>query len=159
MRKRLLVYVAPMMIVAACGGGPTAPASPGLDTKAAVTTTEPAAPAPTPAPVPTPGPTPAPTPTPTPPPTPAPSPTDGTTRYTARVDTIRWYGTPVFTSPTFEVVRYADRVTLGTVSLPIVFQDDRNLIARTSEMSFTVVDDGWTFNGIPGSGSGTWSKQ
>jgi hypothetical protein len=74
------------------------------------------------------------------------------------VDVVKWYGEPVFTSPTFEVVRYADRIVLGSVSLPIVFQDARSLNARTSEMSFSVVDASWTFNGVAGTGSGTLSK-
>jgi hypothetical protein len=64
----------------------------------------------------------------------------------------------VFTSPTFEVTRYADRIVLGSVSVPIVYQDDRSLIARTPEMTFSVVDAGWTFNGLAGTASGTLSK-
>jgi hypothetical protein len=71
---------------------------------------------------------------------------------------VKWYGEPVFTSPTFEIARYADRIVFGSVSLPIRFQDDRSFIARTSEMSFSVVDANWTFNGVPGTGSGTLTK-
>lgn len=71
---------------------------------------------------------------------------------------MHWFGAPLFTSPTFEVARYADRIVLGSVTVPILYQDDRNLIARTSEMTFSIVDAGWTFNGIAGSGSGTLSK-
>jgi hypothetical protein len=81
------------------------------------------------------------------------------TRYTAYVDQVYWYGEPLFTTPTFELARYADRIVLGSVTLPIVVQDDRRLIARTSEMSFSLVDAAWTFNGIPGSASGTLSKK
>jgi hypothetical protein len=64
----------------------------------------------------------------------------------------------VFPSPTFEVTRYADRIVLGSVSVPIVYQDDRSLIARTSEMTFSVADSAWTFNGVAGQASGTLAK-
>ncbi len=93
-------------------------------------------------------------------PDPAPPPTtDEGIRYTGTVESVHWYGTPVFTSPTFEIVRYSDRITIGSVTLPILLQDERSLTARTSEMSFSVQDSHWLFNGVPGSGSGTWAKQ
>jgi hypothetical protein len=105
-----------------------------------------------------PEPTPAPAPKPAPDPAPAPAPAEPVTRYVAHVDAIFWFGAPLFTSPTFEVARYADRIVVGSVTVPILYQDDRNLIARTSEMTFSIVDAGWTFNGIAGAGSGTLSK-
>ena len=77
----------------------------------------------------------------------------------ASVYVMQWYGEPVFTSPTFEVVRYANRIEFGTVSLPILVQDDRTLVARTAEMRFSIVDNGWSFDGIPGTGSGTLSSR
>jgi hypothetical protein len=64
----------------------------------------------------------------------------------------------VFTSPTFDVTRYADRIVLGSVSVPIVYQDDRSLIARTSEMTFSVADASWTFSGLAGQAAGTLAK-
>jgi hypothetical protein len=91
-------------------------------------------------------------------PNPTPAPAESAIRYTAHVDAVHWYTAPVFTSPTFDVARYADRITFGSVSLPILFQDDRGFVARTSEMSFSVVDASWTFNGVAGTGSGTLSK-
>ncbi len=72
---------------------------------------------------------------------------------------MNWYGTPVFDSPDFEVLRYQDRIVVGSTTIPIVLQDERSLFARTSEMSFSVVDSNWIFNGIAGQGSGTWAKQ
>jgi len=72
---------------------------------------------------------------------------------------VQWYGTPLFTSADFEILRYKDRIVIGSVTLPIVLQDDRSVFARTSDMSFSAVDGGWNFNGIAGQGSGTWNKQ
>lgn len=149
-----------VLFAAACGGSPTTPTRPG-DGSLAVNTSAPAPtsdPAPVPSPSPAPAPVPTPTPEPPPAPAPAPAPTEAVTRYTAHVDTVKWYTAPVFTSPTFDVARYADRITFGSVTLPIVFQDERSFIARSSEMTFSVVDDGWTFNGLAGTGSGTLSK-
>ena len=81
------------------------------------------------------------------------------TRYTGYVDYAHWFGEPLFASPKFDITRYADRIVLGTVSVPILFQDDHKLIARTSEMTFSVVDDDWTFNGVAGQATGRLSKQ
>ena len=71
---------------------------------------------------------------------------------------MHWYGTPLFPSPTFDVMRYDDRLVIGSTTLPILYQDDRSVIARTSEMSFSIVYTVWAFNGLPGVGSGTLSK-
>jgi hypothetical protein len=130
--------VALALVASGCGGGPTAPSKP---TQGAVTID----PTPTPAPVPT--------------PTPTPEPAGQIARYTATVYVMQWYDDPVFTSPTFEVVRFADHIEFGTVSLPILAQDDRTLIARTTQMRFSIVDNGWSFDGVPGTGSGTLSKR
>ena len=65
----------------------------------------------------------------------------------------------MFDTPDFEVVRYADRLVIGKTTIPIVLQDERSLFARTPEMSFSVVDSNWIFNGIAGQGSGSWAKQ
>ena len=81
------------------------------------------------------------------------------TRYTAHVANVHWYGSPVFDSPDFEVLRYSDRIVIGQTTIPIVVQDERSLIAKTQEATFSVADSNWTFNGIAGQGSGTWSKQ
>lgn len=149
------LLIALALFASGCGGSPTAPSKPGEGAVTAVT--------PAPAPEPTPAPTPAPIPTPTPIPTPAPAPTPGppepVTRYTASVDYEHWYGKPLFTSPTFEVTRYADRIVLGSISLPILYQDDRSLIARTNEMNLSVVSDDWTFTGVAGMAAGTWSSR
>lgn len=88
-----------------------------------------------------------------------PTPTEVATRYTAHVATVHWYGSPVFDSPDFEVLRYSDRIVIGQTTIPIVVQDERSLIAKTQEATFSVADSNWTFNGIAGQGSGTWSKQ
>jgi hypothetical protein len=40
-----------------------------------------------------------------------------------------------------------------------MLQDDRSLLAKTPEMTFSVTDSNWTFNGIAGQGSGNWTKQ
>ena len=151
---QVFLAVALALFATGCGGGPTAPSKPAAGTLAISTPT----PAPTPEPAPTPAPAPAPAPPPAPTPAPAPTPPEPVTRYTAHVDVVHWFGAPLFTSPTFEITRYADRIVLGSVSLPILYQDDRSLIARTSEMTFSIVDAGWTFNGIQGAGAGTLSK-
>jgi hypothetical protein len=148
------------VFVAGCGSSPSAPTTTGGSQT--VTSGAPApSPAPEPAPPANPAPIPAPTPTPepTPGPAPAPTPAEPATRYTAHVATVHWYGDPVFDTPDFEVVRYADRLVIGTTTIPIVLQDERSLVARTSEMSFSVVQSNWIFNGIAGQGSGSWSKQ
>jgi hypothetical protein len=152
-RKRMngQVYVALALTVFAiqCGGGPTAPTA-SANSPLAISNP----PGPAPAPEPTPAPVPAPVPT----PAPAPAPSEPVARYTAHVDSAQWFNAPVFTSPTFEVTRYADRIVLGSVSVPIVYQDDRSLIARTSEMTFSVADATWTFNGVAGQAAGTLAK-
>jgi hypothetical protein len=152
-----------------CGGSPTAPAttpSAQADVVVPPTPTPPPEPTPgpenpAPAPTPTPAPTPSPTPAPSPTPSPAPSPTpvDPAVRYDAHVKTVYWYGPPLFTSEDIEIVRYNDRIVLGLMTLPIVFQDDRSVIARTPEMTFSAVESTWSFNGIAGQGSGVWTKR
>jgi len=71
---------------------------------------------------------------------------------------VQWYGTPLFTEPDIEILRYTDRIVLGSMTLPIVHQDDRSVIARTPDMTFSAVDSSWIFNGIAGQGSGVWTK-
>jgi len=83
---------------------------------------------------------------------------DPAVRYDAHVKTVYWYGPPLFTSEDFEIVRYNDRIVLGLMTLPIVSQDDRSVIARTPEMTFSAVESTWSFNGIAGQGSGVWTK-
>jgi type IV secretory pathway VirB10-like protein len=167
----VLFAIALLLSTVACGGSPTAPTT----TAAAQTDVTPPAPAPTPTPAPTPAPpsdptpapipaptptpAPAPTPSPAPAPVPAPTPDDSVVRYAAHVDTVHWYGTPVFTTEDFEILRYKDRIVFGSVTLPIAVQDDRTVIARTKDLTFSAVDATWSFNGIAGQGSGTWSKQ
>ena len=80
-------------------------------------------------------------------------------RYTAHVETVHWYGTPLFTSPDIEILRFPDRIVLGSLTLPIVVQDDGRVVARTPEMSFSAVDSQWSFNGIAGQGAGVWVRQ
>jgi len=159
-RKRMngQVYVALALTVFAirCGGGPTAPTA---STNSPLAITNPPGPAPAPEPTPAPSPAPVPTPAPAPTPTPAPAPPEPVARYTAHVDSAQWFDAPVFTSPTFDVTRFADRIVLGSVSVPIVYQDDRSLIARTSEMTFSVADATWTFNGLAGQAAGTLAKE
>jgi hypothetical protein len=133
-----------------CGGGPTSPAPLASNSVAPVSTP---APPPAPAPAPEPAP-PAPTPGPTPAPTPAPDPG---TRFTAHVETMHWYKEPLF-GQTFELTRYSNRIVFGSVSLPIVAQDDRAFTARNAEMTFSVVGSSWTFNGLAGTGSGSLSR-
>src|SRR5262249_32674658 len=143
LRKNMLLAFALLLWTVACGSSPTAPTT----TAAAQTAVVPSGPTPTPSPTPaptpappsdpTPAPIPAPTPTPaaspTPPPSPAPAPEDPAVRYTAHAETVHWYGTPLFTSADFEILRYKDRIVLGSVTLPIVLQDDRSVFARTSD--------------------------
>ena len=147
------VYVALALTVFAiqCGGGPTAPTA---ATNSPLAITNPRGPAPAPEPTPAPSPAPAPAPT----PAPAPAPPEPVARYTAHVDSAHWSDAPVFTSPTFEVTRYADRIVFGSATVPIVYQDDRSFIARTSEMTFSVADATWTFNGLAGQAAGTLAK-
>jgi hypothetical protein len=147
------VLIALALFASGCGGSPTEPSKPGDGIAAASN------PVPNPNPAPTPTPTPAPTPTPTPVPTPTPAPPEPVTRYTGHVDYEHWFGEPLFTSPTFDVTRYADRIVLGSVSVPILYQDDGKLIARTSEITFSVVNDEWTFNGVAGQATGRLVKQ
>src|SRR6185503_5855963 len=153
-----------------CGGGPTAPTtapSGHADVVAPAPAPTPAPPVPAPAPEPTPAPSPTPSPAPTPTPSPAPSPTPVPTptptepavRYDAHVKTITWYGPPLFTTEDIEILRYDDRIVLGSISLPIVVQDDQRVIARTPEMTFSAVESTWSLNGIAGQGSGTWTKR
>jgi hypothetical protein len=97
-------------------------------------------------------------PTPVPPPS-SPAPTESVTRYTAHVATVQWYGSPVFASPDFEVLRYSDRIVIGQTTIPIVLQDERSLVAKTQDATFSVVDSSWIFNGVAGQGSGSWTKQ
>lgn len=164
MRKLLcantLLAVALPFFIVGCGSTPTAP------TTAPITQTEVTAPTPVPSPTPSPAPTPAPAPSPAPapaPPTPAPTPgpsqPTGSAVYDAHVNTVQWYGTPLFTTTDIEIVRYPDRIVLGSMVLPIVQEDERSVLARTNEMTFSAVDSAWTFNGLAGQGSGTWVKK
>ena len=163
---KILLAISVSVFVAACGSSPTAPTSTGgnqtstgAPAPAPVPTPSPApTPAPAPEPSPAPGPAPAP-PGPAPAPAPTPTPSEPVTRYAAHVTTVHWYGTPVFSSPDFEVLRYADRIVVGSATIPIMLQDEQSFVARTSEMSFSVTDSGWIFNGIAGQGSGSLSKQ
>ena len=162
---RLLVAICLSAVVVGCGSSPTAPTSTGGSQTSSGTPTpapDPANPAPAPGPAPTPAPTPIPGPTPTPGPTPVPAPpapTEPVARYTAHVATVHWYGSPVFDSPDFEVLRYPDRIVIGQTTIPIVLQDERSLVAKTQDATFSVVDSNWIFNGIAGQGSGSWTKQ
>ena len=165
---RLLATFCLSVFVVGCGSSPTAPTTTGGSPSTTSGTpapspapvpAPPANPAPTPEPAPAPIPAPTPAPAPAPSPAPAPTPTEPATRYTAHVATVHWYGDPVFDTPDFEVVRYADRLVIGKTTIPIVLQDERSLFARSSEMSFSVVDSNWIFNGVAGQGSGSWSKQ
>jgi hypothetical protein len=153
MKNILLGPIAAFAVLTiACGGGPTSPAP--LAAQSGSTVATPASPAP---PAPAPAPAPAPEPAPTPPaPAPVPAPEAGT-KFTAHVDTVHWYTEPLFGS-TFELTRFSDRIVFGSVTLPIVYQDDRGFIARDSQMTFSVVGLSWTFNGIAGTGSGTLSQ-
>jgi hypothetical protein len=167
----ILLAVALPCLALGCGGGPTAPTTPPpgqTDVVAPAPTPTPAPPSPpeptpgpadpNPAPTPTPAPTPSPSPTPAPAPTPLPTPTDPGVRYDAHVKTVTWYGPPLFTGEDIEIVRYNDRIVLGLMTLPIVFQDDRSVIARTPDMTFSAVESTWSFNGIAGQGAGVWTK-
>ena len=140
LNDKILLAAALALLVMGCGGGPTTP------TAAPPVVVTPAS-EPTPVPVPTPT------------PTPAPTPAEPLARYTATVNAVHWYDQPLFDSPKFEVVRYDDHLVVGSVTIPIMFQDERSIIARTSEMSFSVVDSNWAFNGLAGTGSGTLSRQ
>ncbi len=175
MRKLLcantLTAVALSLLFTGCGGPPTAPTSPVVSPSDVTSPPAPVpaplpVPAPTPGPEPSPAPTPAPAPAPTPGPSPspapappAPDPVDPAVRYNAHVETVHWYGTPLFTTPDIEILRFPDRIVLGSLTLPIVVQDDRSVTARTREMSFSAVDSQWSFNGIAGQGAGVWAKQ
>jgi len=75
------------------------------------------------------------------------------------VDSVHWYGTPLFTGTDIEILRYPDRVVFGSLTLPIVLQDDRSVVARSADMTFSAVDSDWSFNGTAGQGSGVWTKQ
>ena len=75
------------------------------------------------------------------------------------MDNVHWYRTPLFTGTEIEILRYPDRIVFGGVTLPIVLEDDRSVVARDADLTFSAVDSGWTFNGIAGQGSGVWVKQ
>ncbi len=79
--------------------------------------------------------------------------------YNAHVETVHWYGTPLFTSPDIVILRFPDRIVLGSLTLPIVVQDDRSVMARIRDMTFSAVDSEWSFNGTAGQGSGQWVRQ
>jgi hypothetical protein len=149
-----LVVAALSVLASGCGGGPTAPTAP-VVSQGDVTPLSPPAPAPTPEPTPEPTPTPRP-PTPAPPP-PPPTPAESVVRYEAHVETVHWYGTPLFSSIDIEIRRYADRIVIESLTLPIVVQDDRSVLARSRDMSFSASDSRWSFNGIAGQGSGVWT--
>lgn len=83
---------------------------------------------------------------------------DTATRYLAHVDSIHWYTDPLF-GETFELTRYADRIAFGSITLPIVQQDDRSFTARNAEMTFAAIGSSWTFNGHAGTGQGTLSRK
>jgi hypothetical protein len=147
----ILVASALLVAVVGCGGSPTVPTT--------TATSQTAVTSPAPAPVPTPAPAPSPAPGPPPaPPAPEPTPAESPVRYAAHVDTVHWYGTPLFTSNDIEILRYPDRIVLGSLTLPIVVQDELSVVARTRDMSFSAVESSWSFNGIAGQGSGVWTK-
>jgi hypothetical protein len=79
------------------------------------------------------------------------------TLYLATVVSEHWYSTAPFSSPTFEVQRFADHVKIGTVDLPIVSQDDQSWFAadEARTMSWFVVGTQWTFTGSVGQAAGT----
>ena len=159
--SNILAAVALSVSFIGCGGSPTSPTSPVVSPSDATPPPAPAptpTPAPAPAPEPTPDPSPSPSPTP-PPPVPVPAPADQAVRYDAHVETLHWYGTPLFTSPDIEILRFPDRIVLGSLTLPIVAQDDRRVVAQTRDMTFSAVDSGWSFNGIAGQGAGVWVRQ
>ena len=79
-------------------------------------------------------------------------------RYSAHIESVHWYE-PLFTSSDVEIVRYPDRIVFGSLTLPIVLQDEHSVTARTRDMSFSAVDSHFVFNGIAGEGSGVWTKQ
>lgn len=116
-----------------------APEEPTVDPPPPSPLPEPPAPAPAPAP-------PAPVPTP-PPPTPR-------AVWTAQVDNAHWYGAPLL-PPTFSIRMVDGRLLCGDLTIPIVLQDDRSIVARTSEMTFSITGTAWTFNGIAGQASGS----
>lgn len=169
--SKMLLATALMICTLACGSSPTAPTT----AAAAQTAVTPPAPTPTPAPTPVPpsdptpapipaptpvpAPGPGPTPTPAPTPNPAPAPEDPAVRYAAHAETVQWYGTPLFAAADFEILRYKDRIVLGSVTLPIVAQDERSVFARTPDMTFSAVDAAWNFNGIAGQAAGSWKQQ
>lgn len=156
---RLLFVICLSIFVVGCGSSPTAPTSTaGSQTNSGTPTPSPVPPA-DPAPIPAPTPTPVPTPSPVPPPPPGPVPTEPVTRYSAHVATVHWYGSPVFDSPDFLVLRYSDRIVIGDTTIPILIQDERSLVAKTPEMTFSVTDSNWIFNGVAGQGSGSLTKQ
>jgi hypothetical protein len=151
-RRVLFALSTAAMFTVACGSTPTQPTA----VKDAVHN---AAPAPDPPTAPTAPPAdPAPTPTPTPAPTPAPpAPAPTSTLYVATVASEHWYGTAPFSSPTFEVQRFADHVKIGTLDLPIVSQDDQSWFAADEgrTMSWFVVRTQWTFTGSVGQAAGS----
>jgi hypothetical protein len=75
------------------------------------------------------------------------------------VESAHWYQTPLFTASDIEILRYPDRIEFGSLTLPIVLQDERSVTARTRDMTFSAVDSHFEFNGIAGQGSGVWTKQ
>jgi hypothetical protein len=169
--SNVLAATALSILFIGCGGSPTSPTSPvvgpsDVTPPPAPLPPPPPVPAPTPAPGPEPSPAPTPAPAPEPAPSPAPIPTPPTpnpvepaVRYNAHVETVHWYGTPLFTTPDIVILRFPDRIVLGSLTLPIVVQDDRSVVARTAEMSFSAADSQWTFNGIAGQGAGVWMRQ
>jgi hypothetical protein len=166
--KTLLAAVLAVSPIA-CGGSPIAPTTTASSQPDAATVapapvpTPTPAPTPVPAPVPSPGPSPDPSPSPgpapTPPTPPTPPPTESPVRYAAHVDDAQWYGKPLFTGTEIEILRYTDRIVFGGLTLPIVLEDDRSVVARSGDMSFSAVDAAWSFNGKAGQGSGVWTKQ
>jgi hypothetical protein len=152
----ILIAVALTFASIGCGGTPTAPTT----TPTAQTNALAPAPVPTPSPSPAPPPEPAPAPEPSPaPPAPTPAPPDAAVHYDAHVNSVHWYGSAIFTGEDFEIVRYPDRIVFGSMTLPIVHEDDRTVLAKTQDMTFSAIDSSWTFNGLAGQGSGVWTKR
>lgn len=151
---RLLLATFVAVFITACGDSPLKPSPPPAP-PSPPPVSEPAPPAPEPE-VPAPAPSPVPAPEPPPP---------AGIHFAADVDTIN--GRITNTLPNKFDVRVFDGVlTFGPLSLPVVFEDATNIIARGSFSegpNITAREAGsywvWTYTGLDGSATGTMRRK
>ena len=150
-----------ILVLPACGGGMTEPAAvPKQAVGVPPTVPEGTTPTPTPTPAPAPGPS-----------VPTPPPASSVTYYDADVATVFWQGNPLFGNRfSIEVWPERGEMWLNSTRLWIVQRDAESVIANdknpnSSGGSYTLMATlnlktrQWSFNGLAGSGGGTFTPR